>query len=65
MATATIEERLAALEAEVAQIKAQRNGERPGVIGRTRADFLQNYTRRSANSPMFDEVMAAVAAERE
>ena len=60
-----IEERLASLEAEVAKIKAQLNGDRPGVVGRTRPDFLDNYTRRSANSPLFDEVAAAVAAERE
>jgi hypothetical protein len=58
VATQSVEERLSALEAEV-------HSERPGVIGRTRPDFLENYTRRSANNPMFDEVAQAIVAERE
>jgi hypothetical protein len=65
MPAQTVEERLSALEAEVARLKAQTGGERPGVIGRTRPDFLQNYTRRSENNKMFDEVAREVEAERE
>ena len=61
----TMEERLAALEQEMAAVKQQLNRERAGVIGRTRPDFLQNYTRRSANSTLFDEVAQAVQAERD
>ncbi|MES2464549.1 MAG: hypothetical protein V4671_28640 [Armatimonadota bacterium] len=61
----TTEERLAALEQEMAAVKQQLNRERAGVIGRTRPDFLQNYTRRSTNSPLFDEVAQAIQAERE
>lgn len=65
MPAQTVEERLSALEAEVARLKAQALAERPGVIGRTRPDFLQNYTRRSANNKMFDEVAREIEAERE
>jgi hypothetical protein len=67
---ASIEERITALENEVARLRTQLQSResatpRPETIGRTRPDFLQHYTRRSANSPMFDEVANAVAAERD
>lgn len=65
MPTPTVEERLSALEAEVARLKAQANKERPGFVGRTRPDFLQNYTGRSANNALFDEVTKEIEAERE
>ena len=61
----TTEERLASLEQEIAVIKQQLTRERVGVIGRTRPDFLQNYTRRSEGSILFDEVEKAIQAERE
>ena len=65
MAAATIEERLSALEQEVAQLKDQLYGERPGVTGRTRPDFLDKYTGTFANSPMFEEMVRSVEEERE
>ena len=65
MATGTIEERLAALEAEVAQIRAQLRRERPGVIGRTAPDFLDTMFGIHANSPNFKEVTASIEEERE
>jgi hypothetical protein len=65
MSATTTEERLAILEAEIASLKAILAGKRPGVTGRTRPDFLQNYTRLSANSPLFDEVAREITEERE
>ena len=54
---------------EVAELRTKDNGEtlqpRPGVIGRTRPDFLENYTKRSANNPMFDELVRELESERE
>jgi|GEM_PF-3500923 hypothetical protein len=65
MSSQPIEERVQILENEVAQLKAQLQGKRSGVIGRTRPDFLQNYTGRSANNPLFDEVAEEIAAKRQ
>jgi uncharacterized small protein (DUF1192 family) len=39
MATATMEERIAVLEAEVARLREKMEGPRSSVIGRTRSDF--------------------------
>jgi hypothetical protein len=60
----TLEERLAALEQEMLIVRQQLNHERTGIIGCTRPDFLQNYTRRSAGSTLFDEVAQKIQAER-
>ena len=65
MAAGSLEERVTALEAELSQLRRKIEGERPGVIGRTLPDFLQNYVGRSANSPMFDEVTQAIEEERD
>lgn len=65
MAEATIEERVRALEQEVAQLKDQFTGERPGVTGRTRPDFLEKYVGIFADSPMFEEMVRSVEEERE
>jgi hypothetical protein len=65
MATASTEERLAALEAEVARLRAVVTGERPGVIGRTRPDFLDTMFGIHANSAAFEEMTREIEAERE
>jgi hypothetical protein len=48
----------------MAVIKQQLTHERAGVIGRTRPDFLQKYTRCSEGSILFDEAEKAIQAER-
>lgn len=65
MAEATIEERVRALEQEVAQLKDQLYGERPGVTGRTRPDFLEKYTGMFAIDPLFEEMVRSVEEVRE
>jgi hypothetical protein len=65
MRAGTTEERLAALEAEVARLRATVEGERPGVIGKTRPDFLDTMVGIHANSPHFEEVVRRIETERE
>jgi hypothetical protein len=67
---AITEERFAALEAEVARLRAKvegqhDKGQRPNVTGRTRPDFLDTMVGIFANSPAFEEVTRAIEAERE
>ena len=59
------EERVAALEAEVARLRAKIEGQRPGVTGRTSPDFLDTMFGIHANSPDFAEVTRRIMAERE
>lgn len=63
--TATIEERLSALESEVAQLKVQAADARPGVIGRTRPGFLDTFAGVFAHHPAFEEVVWQAEQERE
>lgn len=66
MATPAItEERLAALEAEVAQIKAQLRGERYGVIGRTNPQQIEEILAHSTPDELDDAVWRSIEAERE
>jgi hypothetical protein len=64
MAALTIEERLAVLENEVAKLRSDAAGGRPGVIGRTHADFLIQFVGIHANSRVFDSAMQRIEAER-
>ena len=65
----SVAERLDALEAALAEVKRQLQPSRPGVIGRTRPDFLDTMFGIHANSPAFAEVMREIedirARERE
>ncbi len=65
MPTETTEDRLQALEREVAQIKAQLSAPRPGVLGRTSPDFLDQYVGIFANDPLFEEMVRFTEEERE
>lgn len=68
MPEATLEERVATLEAELANLKARTNSdsnERPRIIGRTRPDFLDRFFGIYAGSKMADEVFSQIEAERE
>ncbi len=65
MAILTLEERLAALEQEVARLRTRVEGKRPETIGRTRPDFLDTMVGIHADSPLFEEVVHSLAAERE
>ncbi len=66
MATETItEERFAALEAEVARLRAQVEGQRPSGSGRTSPDFLDTMVGIHADSPAFEEVTRQLQTERE
>lgn len=53
----TVEERLDALEATVAKIKAKVESGAPPVTGRTSPDFLQRFSGIFANDPTFDEAV--------
>lgn len=64
MATPT-EERLTALEAEVARLRAQVEKQRPNVTGRTSPDFLDTMVGIHANSPDFEEVTRRIMEARE
>ena len=52
----TTEERLQILEAEVEQLKEKLNTPRPGVVGRTRSNFLDTFVGVFANDPLFEEM---------
>lgn len=63
---ATTEERLAALETQVAEMRLKLDApQRPGVIGRTRPDFLERFFGMYANNPEAQEVLRAINEERE
>jgi hypothetical protein len=67
---AITEERFAALEAEVARLRAKvegqhDKGQHPNVTGRTRPDFLDTMFGIHANSPDFKEVTCRIMEERE
>ena len=61
----SIEQRVDALEAELAEVKRQLRGGRRGVIGRTQPDFLDTTFGIHAKSVAFPEVMREIEAERE
>lgn len=68
MATATLEERLTAVEAELAELKARQWSplpERKGVTGRTAPDFLDRFVGIYENDEMAERMFRAVEAERE
>ena len=68
MATATIEERVASLEMDIANIKVRQNNSlagREGVIGRTSPDFLDQCFGIFAGSKMAEEVFREILEERE
>lgn len=65
MATATIEERLAALEADMARLKAQAPAERYGVIGRTNPQAIEAMFGQSAGDALAEAVWQEILAERE
>lgn len=66
MATATLEERLTAVEKELAELRARRDaGERPGVIGRTRPDFVDQFFGIFAEDETAERVFRNIAAARE
>ena len=60
-----IEERIATLEAEVSRLRAQVEGQRRSVTGRTGPDFLKTMVGIHADSFAFEEVTRAIEAERE
>jgi hypothetical protein len=65
MAAGTTEERIVALEAEVARIKAQLRGERSGVIGRTNPQLIEEILARRTPDPLVDRVWEKILAEGE
>ena len=60
-----LEERFAALEAEVARLRLILEEQRPPVSERTRPDFLDTMIGIHANSPAFEEVTCRIQEERE
>jgi len=68
MATETIEslaERISRLEQRLAELTTAAPTDRPGVIGRTRFDFLERNVGIFANNPAFDEMTRKLEEERE
>ena len=65
MATATIEERVTALEEKLAALSGQGANDRHGVTGRTNPQALEELFGVFAESPHALEVLAAVETERE
>jgi Trm5-related predicted tRNA methylase len=65
MATEILEERILALEAEVARIKAQLRGDRYGVIGRTNPHLIEEILSKRTPDPQVDRVWEEILAERE
>ena len=65
MAEITLEERMRALEREIAQIREKYKDQPPAVVGRTSPDFLEKYTGIFANDPVFDEMIRYIEEERE
>jgi hypothetical protein len=65
MVAPTLEERLIALENEVARLRTRVEGEGLKTIGKTRPDFLDTMVGIHANSPMFEEMIRLLADDRE
>ncbi|MBC7808906.1 MAG: hypothetical protein H7145_22460 [Akkermansiaceae bacterium] len=62
----TLEERVAALEAEVAAMKQNKSlRDLPHVVGRTAPDFLDRYFGIYAGNKTAEEVLTKIEAERE
>lgn len=64
MAT-VMEERFAALEAEVAWLRTRVEGQQSDVQERTSPDFLRSMVGIHADSPAFEEVTRKIEEERE
>ena len=66
MATETIlEERFAALEAEVERLRLKLEGQDSRISERTKPDFLDTMIGIHADSPAFEEVTRQIQEERE
>jgi hypothetical protein len=65
MAAITTEERLTALENEVARLRTRVEGDCLETRGKTRPDFLETMIGIHANSPLFEEVARSLEEERE
>ena len=65
MAATTTEERLTALENEIARLRAKVEGTPLAVTGKTRPDFLDTMVGIHADSSLFEEVVRSLEAERE
>jgi hypothetical protein len=61
----TLEERIAALEAEMRSVKAQINGTRYGVTGKTNPQLIAEMFGVFADEPMFDRMVRRMEEERE
>jgi hypothetical protein len=61
---ATTEERIRTLEAEVERLKARMDEPRAGVVGKTRPDFLENFTGIFATDPDFEAMDRVIQEER-
>jgi hypothetical protein len=65
MATGTIEERLAAVEAELARLTMRLEGQPEGIIGRTNLKLIEEMFGVFSDSPLFDSVMRTIEENRE
>jgi hypothetical protein len=65
MAAIRTEERLTALENEVARLRTMVEGDCLGTRGKTRPDFLDTMTGIHADSPQFEELVRSLEDERE
>ncbi len=63
--TAITQERFAALEAEVAQLRRKMEEHSPTIGARTSPDFLDTMLGIHADSPAFEEVTRQIEQERE
>lgn len=63
--TAILEDRFAALEAEVERLRNKLEGQRPNEPGQTSADFLETMVGIHADSPAFEEMTRQIEQERE
>ena len=64
-AETVLEERFAALEAEVARLRMKLEEQCPRVSERTSTDFLDTMIGIHADSPAFEEVTRQIQEERE
>ena len=64
-AETVLEERFAALEAEVARLRMKLEAQPPRVSERTSPDFLDTMVGVHADSPAFEEVTRRIQEERE
>jgi predicted signal transduction protein with EAL and GGDEF domain len=60
-----LEERLAAVEAEVRRLRDQRENHRAGVIGRTNPELINEMFGIFADDPLFERMVQRMEAERE